>query len=375
MRENSTFNRKSILLGFSGPSYPEDSLTELAQLAKTAGYDVQEIITSSLTTPNPRTFIGTGKLREVQQVIKKNNTAFLLVDEMLNPSQGKNLEEETGAAVLDRTGVILEIFSQRARSSEGKLQVEMARLQYMLPRLLNKGIEMSRLGGIPGTRGPGEPWLEKHRRRIRRRIHSLRKSLEKVRREREIRRTARKEANLPFCAIVGYTNAGKSSLFNRLTRADVYVDNLLFATLDPTIRRVFLPSLGREILLSDTVGFIRRLPHTLVQAFRATLEEVTEADFLLLVVDATRDTSVQISAVLEVLKQLRAHEKPRITVWNKIDLLSEKEIQNLPLIASEGTPEVCISALTGKGIPELYKHIHRLVQSEFPSPKYVPTGT
>ncbi|MHA2611221.1 MAG: GTPase HflX [bacterium JZ-2024 1] len=363
MRELIPINRKAVLLGFSDKCAAPGSVEELAQLARTAGYEPVGIVLSSVKKPHPRTFVGKGKLEEIRQALRQTGAPFLLVDVMLTPSQAKNIEDELSCAVLDRTGVILEIFSQRAKTNEGKLQVEMARLQYMLPRLVHKGIEMSRLGGIPGTRGPGEPWLEKHRRKIQRRIQFLRIALEEIRKQRETRRSARKKAHLPLCAIVGYTNAGKSTLFHLLTQADVYIDDRLFATLDTTTRRLYLPLLRREILLTDTVGFIRKLPHSLVEAFRATLEEVSQADFLLIVVDATWDPGEQLKAVMEVLRQLKAEDKPRIIACSKIDLLSEDQRQSFLLLFPDSGPDVLFSSVTGEGIPLLVKHITEMVQS------------
>ena len=353
-------NRKAVLLGFSGKGADLDSVEELAQLARTAGYEPVGTVLSAVKKPHPGTFVGKGKLEEIRLALQRTGATFLLVDVMLSPSQAKNIEDALHCAVLDRTGVILEIFSQRAKTNEGKLQVEMARLQYMLPRLIHKGIEMSRLGGIPGTRGPGEPWLEKHRRKIQRRIQFLRHALEEIRRQRETRRSARK-------------NAGKSTLFHLLTHADVYIDDRLFATLDTTTRRMYLPLLRREILLTDTVGFIRKLPHSLVEAFRATLEEVSQADFLLIVVDATWNPAEQLKAVMEVLRQLEAENKPRIIACSKIDLLSDDQRQSLLLLFPDAGPDVLFSSFTGEGIPLLLKCISDMVQSLSLQPASVPT--
>ena len=286
---------------------------------------------------------------------------MLIFDDELTPAQGRNLEEiagvnplaERGLKIIDRTGLILDIFAQHARSAEGKLQVELAQLNYRLPRLRGWGDVLSRLGGGIGTRGPGETALEAERRAILRRIQRVKKDLEELDRTRAIKRKRREKAGAPIVTLVGYTNAGKSSLLRRLTEAGVLVEDQLFSTLDPTTRRLALPS-GEEILITDTVGFVRKLPHELVEAFRSTLEEVTEATLLLHVVDAGRDPQRQIDAVNGVLKELDIAGKPALLVMNKIDKLNDVEFARL----KEWFPDAAfLSAKTGEGIDDLLEHI------------------
>jgi GTP-binding protein HflX len=272
----------------------------------------------------------------------------------------RNLEEELGVRVIDRTQLILDIFARRARTREGKLQVELAQLEYLYPRLTGRGTELSRLGGGIGTRGPGETKLETDRRRIKRRITDLRRELDEVRRHRALLRTRRQGVPLTLVSLVGYTNAGKSTLLNALTGAGVPAEDKLFATLDPTTRRLVLPN-NEVVLLTDTVGFIRRLPHHLVAAFRATLEEVTEADLLLHVVDVSNpDYPDQVKAVEDVLASLGAGEKPAILVFNKVDRLNAEE----PWLVPAGRPAVAVSALTGQGLDELRRLIMEVLRDQ-----------
>ena len=298
---------------------------------------------------DPATLIGRGKLAEIGQQAGAEQANLLIFDHELTPTQQRNIEHEAGCRVVDRTQLILDIFARHARTREGQLQVELAQLSYLLPRLAGRGIEMSRLGGGIGTRGPGETQLEMDRRRIRRRIRWLGEHLEAVRAQRMRRRSRRSSVPIATIALVGYTNAGKSTLFNQLTKASVAASPQMFATLDPTARQLELPS-HRRVLLSDTVGFIRNLPHTLIQAFRATLEEVVEAEMLLLVSDcAAASRAQQDEQVARVLEEIGASDKLLVRIGNKVDLLSRQERESL-----EGRGDlVLISARTGEGVPEL----------------------
>ena len=303
--------------------------------------------------PDPATLIGKGKLAEIKGAVASAHADLVLFDHDLSPSQQRNIEEMVNARVIDRTQLILDIFARHAKTREGQLQVELAQLKYLLPRLSGHGVEMSQLGGGIGTRGPGETKLETDRRKIYRRIRTIEQQVENVRRVRAQQRSRRESAPLATVALVGYTNAGKSTLFNALTRAGVLESARMFATLDPTIRAVTLPS-KRKALLSDTVGFIRNLPHTLVAAFRATLEEVQRAELVLHVSDASSHLAAEQDAQVEaVLKELEVAAKPRLRVLNKIDLLSEDERRRLRVDANT----VAVSALQGTGIDALLARI------------------
>jgi len=329
----------------------EDSLEELAQLAISAGATPAVRVLQERFLPNPRTLIGPGKAEEVRAICEEG-VDLVIFDDDLTGSQQRNLEATLGRKVVDRTGLILDIFAQRARSREGKLQVELAQLKYLLPRLTGHGGELSRLGGGIGTRGPGETQLEVDRRRIRRRIVKIEEELEKVRRHRALLRRHRQKRALLTAAVVGYTNAGKSSLLNALTHAALPVADKFFATLDPTLRKVIVPG-GREILLSDTVGFIRKLPHQLVEAFKATLEEVRASDLLLHVIDISHpDWQNQSQAVMAVLGELGAAAKPLINVYNKVDKLPHPEAV---AFLARRPRSVVVSARTGAGLDDL-KH-------------------
>ena len=330
-----------------------ETLDELEALLETAGGECVAKMLQSRNAPEARTFIGEGKLQELTELARDNDATLIIFDNELSPSQMRVLEEATGRPVLDRSALILDIFAQRARTGEGKLQVELAQYQYILPRLSGMGKTMSRLGGGIGTRGPGESKLESDRRHIRRRIDRLRRDLEDVRRVRAVQRRQRKKAELPLVAIVGYTNAGKSTLLNTLTDAGIEANDRLFDTLDPTTRKLRISD-TQEILLSDTVGFIRKLPHHLVSAFKATLEEVAYADLLLHVVDISReDWREQAETVDKVITQLGAQQIPQILVCNKADLC-----ENPDLIPS-GEDIVAISARQGRGMEQLLAAIEK----------------
>jgi len=336
----------------------EDSLEELARLAESAGASPRHTILQERPAPDPRTLIGAGKVEQLRTLCRAG-VDLVIVDEDLSGSQQRNLERELGCKVIDRAGLILDIFAQRAMTREGKLQVELAQLQYLLPRLTRRWTHLERLGGGIGTRGPGETQLESDRRRLRVRMARIRRDLRKVRRHRGVLRRPRQKVPIPTLALVGYTNAGKSSLLNALTHASVYVADKLFATLDPTLRKVQLPS-GRPALLSDTVGLIRKLPPQLVQAFKATLEEVQEADALVHVIDASHPQAAEQRAVVErVLEELGVAGKPVLAVHNKIDLLPEAAAA--ALTRQEGP--VAISALTGQGLPALRKALDALLDA------------
>ena len=332
----------------------EESLLELAGLAETAGAEVVDSNVQRRRRPDSATYLGRGRVRELAELAGSRGVDLLIVDRELQPAQQRNLEEAVGVRVVDRTQLILDIFARRA----GKLQVELAQLQYLLPRLTGLGTQLSRLGGGIGTRGPGETRLEVDRRRIRKRIADLQKEIEEVRRHRTLLRRGRQTVPFPLAVLVGYTNAGKSTLLNKLTGAGVLAEDKLFATLDPTTRRIDLPS-GDTALLTDTVGFIRNLPHHLVAAFRATLEEVAEADLIVHVVDASHPRmKEQMRAVEEVLKFLEAGGKPRLTVFNKVDRLDDT---NNVLPPPNLPGEVAVSALNGAGLSQMLQRLSGLL--------------
>ena len=324
MIENEEKITRALLVSVdTGDFDAEASLSELEELVKSAGAEPEFTLTQKLQRPESATFVGSGKLQEIKELCEAQELDLIVVDSELSPTQIKNIENFTDVRVIDRTTLILDIFAQRARSKEGKLQVELAQLKYLLPRLTGKGIEMSRLGGGIGTRGPGETKIETDRRHIRRRMETLKEELAEVEKHRHMLRRRREKDGVITCAIVGYTNAGKSTLMNTLTDAGVLAQDKLFATLDPTSRALKLPS-GVSVMLIDTVGLVRRLPHHLVEAFRSTLEEAAQSDIIINLCDASSEEArVHLSVTNDLLESLGAQDRPIITVLNKCDLLDD----------------------------------------------------
>jgi GTP-binding protein HflX len=341
----------------------EDELDELSQLARTAGATVCGRLTQTRLQPDPRYFLGSGKLQELALTVQELGANLVVIDHELSPNQQRNMEEAVGVKVIDRTELILDIFAQRAQTKEGKLQVELAQLKYLYPRLIGKGLTLSRLGGGIATRGPGETKLEIDRRRIRERINFLERETLRIRSYRDTQRRKRTTENLPVVALTGYTNSGKSTLLNALTKSEVFVENKLFATLDPATRRTVLPD-NSPVLLTDTVGFIKKLPTSLIAAFWATLEEVTLADALLHVVDASHPNVLeQITSVYDVLSELGALEKPMITVLNKADLVREED---LTWLAGQVPNPVIVSAIARTGFGRLLSAVQEVLQEACP---------
>ena len=338
------------------------SLGELALLAETAGSQVLDVLVQRRDRPDPATYIGSGKLQELHQIVMATGADTVICNGELTPSQLSKMEKVVKVKVIDRTWLILDIFAQHARSREGKAQVSLAQMQYMLPRLRGWGDALSRQSGGIGTRGPGETKLESDRRRIGKSMSKLRREIKEMGVARNTQRAQRRRSNVPSVAITGYTNAGKSSLLNCLTSAGVLVENALFATLDPTVRQAKTPG-GREFTLSDTVGFVRDLPHQLVEAFRSTLEEVGASDLILHVVDGSDpDPEGQLSAVRKVLADIDAHKIPELVVINKADAADPFVIDRLKLREKNS---IAVSALTGEGIPELIA----LIEAQLPFPQ------
>ena len=346
----------------------EDSLTELAELARSARAIVVATVTQRMDRPT-QTYLGKGKLEELKGLLYAKRATTVICDDELTPTQQRNLEKELGdAKVIDRTALILDVFAQRARTKDGRLQVELAQHEYLLPRLAGQWTHLERLGGGIGTRGPGETQIETDRRLVRQRIQKLKRDLEDVRRHRARYRARRIEMEVPVVSLVGYTNAGKSSILNRLTNADVMAENLLFSTLDPITRRIKTPA-GRDVLLTDTVGFIQKLPTAVVAAFRATLEEVQESTLVLHVLDITHPNAAQMAAVVEgILEDLGVADKPRLLALNKADLLDENvdaETLSRALQLADGElGGVFTSAETGTGLDTLLHEIDDALSAE-----------
>ena len=360
MHENTDISEKLILIGVqTDASFDmERSLDELQDLVSTAGAETVGRVIQNRESVHPGTYIGKGKIEEVKDLLWETEATGVVCDDELTPAQMKNLEDRLDTKVLDRTVLILDIFASRASTKEGKIQVELAQSRYARTRLAGFGKAMSRLGGGIGTRGPGETKLETDRRRIRTRIGQLKTELQEVVRKREVNRTLREKNHMPVVAIVGYTNAGKSTLLNRLTEAGVLSENKLFATLDPTTRSLELPS-GQTVLLTDTVGFIRKLPHHLIDAFRSTLEEARYADAITHVVDASNpDHDAQIGVVYETLRNLGVTGKPIITLFNKYDLVPPDS----PVLRDERAERsIRTSMKTGEGLDAYLQEIERIL--------------
>ena len=363
--ERPEFGERAVLvtLKLQSESEPEDP-REFEELVLSAGGDPVEVITGSRSAPHAKLFVGAGKLEEIAAAVNSHCAELVIFNHNLSPSQERNIEAELKCRVLDRTGLILDIFAQRARTHEGKLQVELAQLQHLSTRLVRGWTHLERQRGGIGMRGPGETQLESDRRMVRDRIKSIQSRLLKVRKQRAQGRRARVRAEVPAVSLVGYTNAGKSTLFNNLTQADVFVANQLFATLDPTMRKLEVPEQG-EVVFADTVGFISHLPHRLVDAFRATLEEAANATLLLHVVDgAAEDRATNIKRVEEVLKEIDAHKLPTLMVYNKVDLLedfSARIDRN-----AEGQPvAVWLSALKNEGLDLLLQAVAERLPGQF----------
>ncbi|HEY3378260.1 MAG TPA: GTPase HflX [Armatimonadota bacterium] len=357
-------SQRVVLAALTDPESDwEESLAELERLADTANGQVVGVITQRRATPDPRTYIGSGKVDEVREVMERGDATLLIIDGDVYPSQQRNLEKLLDAQVIDRTGLILDIFARRAHTAEGKLQVELAQLQYLLPRLANMWSHLERIRGGIGLRGPGETQIETDRRLVRDRIAMLKGKVEEIRHRRTVQRSQRAQSQIPLVSLVGYTNAGKSTLLNAISDAAVFVEDKLFATLDPTTRDVIFPN-GTRALVSDTVGFIRNLPTQLVAAFRATLEEVLSAELLVHVIDASNPGWVeQVETVEKVLGDLGAADKPVIMAFNKMDEVEDPAL--LRTLATRYPYRVFLSARRGEGMDELEREIVTLLRSRW----------
>jgi len=363
METTSQSQERGILVGVCRDprqrSFEKESLKELEELASSAGAKVMEVFLQERAELDPSYLVGKGKLEEIQNAVVRWQADLVIFDEDLTMAQLRNLEEFLAIKVMDRSELILDIFTQRAHSREGKLQVELAQLEYLLPRLTGRGLLLSRLGGGTGTRGPGETKLEVDRRTIRVRLSRIKKDLLRLEQRRELQRRKRQCVPIPMVSLVGYTNAGKSTLFNLLTHEETYVSRRMFATLDPLVRKTTFDS-GQEVLLSDTVGFIRKLPHTLVAAFHATLEETLEADLILHVIDVSHPNHLVLRrAVYEVLDEIGLEDTPILECYNKIDLLNQ-----IPLVRSSHD-RVFASARTGEGVSGLMGRIECLINQDY----------
>ncbi len=367
MLDNLRSNEKEsyILVGVTSGGEDNPSLDELEALLETAGGEAVFKVTQHLDKPDPATYVGKGKAEELRLLIEIHEATGILCDDELTPAQIRNLSDTVNAKVIDRTVLILDIFAAHAATNEGKIQVEMAQLKYRLSHLQGLGKSLSRLGGGIGTRGPGETKLESDRRRILKRISILKNSIASMKRVRETTRKKRENNGIPVIAVMGYTNAGKSTLLNRMTGAGVLAQDMLFATLDPTTRICHLPG-GRDVLMTDTVGFINKLPHNLIDAFRSTLEEVKYADILLHVVDASaEDMELHMDTVYSTLNELKVTGKPVITLYNKVDLLTEEEINNLRFNKDpRAEHSLEVSVLSGEGIDGITAVIEEVLRKD-----------
>ncbi len=335
-----------------------EEIEELKSLTSSAGANIEGLIVHNQIEPNPKYFISSGKLEELKKQVENSDIDLVIFDSDLTPAQQSNLQDKLNIKVIDRTALILDIFAQRAQSREGKLQVELAQLNYLLPRLRGKGVQLSRLGGGIGTRGPGEQKLEVDRRKIRKRINQLEEKINQIAIQRDIQRKKREVSNVFLVSLVGYTNSGKSTILNKITNSNVLVKDMLFSTLDSTTRRLKAPEM-EEILLTDTVGFIEKLPHQLIASFKSTLEEVRKADLLLLVVDiSNQNFENHISSVKNVLKEIEVLQKPIILVFNKIDKIDRKVLQKIKIKQRDA---IFISALNKIGLEELYSKIKKVL--------------
>jgi len=347
VKENSLAGKRTLIVAFDKKNYIEtnDSVKEIEFLSKTLKLNVVKTIISRERIIHPSTYIGKGKLFEIKKLIDKNKISMVVFEKELSPIQQRNIENILNVRVIDRTLLILYIFSDHAKTKEGKIQIELAQLTYMLPRLTGYGIDLSRPGGGLGTRGPGEMKLEVYRRRIKERISKLKKQIKEIEKHRNLLRSSKKRKKYPSVSLVGYTNVGKSTLLNKLSSSNLYVANKLFSTLDPATRLVYIGD-NKYCFISDTVGFLSNIPHHLIEAFKSTLEEIKYADLLLCIYDVSINIEKQKNTVYQVLRLLKVDEKPRIEVFNKIDLLEKEELN---LMRMQNPENIFISSLTKDG--------------------------